>query len=72
MKPKIGELWMVNDTVRVTVGNKVATFRLSGPGLVVKIHENHDEYGDYYTVFWGGKTSELFRDNFVEIISEAR
>ena len=38
MKPNLGELWMVNDTVRVTVGNKVATFRLSGPGLVVKIH----------------------------------
>jgi len=69
MKQNLGELWMVNDTVRVTVGNKVATFRLSGPGLVVKIHENHDEYGDYYETLFGGKITELFRDNFVERIS---
>ena len=68
MKPNLGELWMVNDTVRVTVGNKVATFRLSGPGLVVKIHENHDEYGDYYKTLFCGEITELLWNNFVERI----
>lgn len=67
-KPEIGELWEISDTVKVNVGNKRATYLLSGPGLVVKIHRNHDEFGDYYTVLWGGKTIELLWNNFMERI----
>ena len=68
MKPNIGELWNISDTIRVNVGNKRATYLISGPGLVVGIHRNHDEHGDYYTVIWGGKTAEMLQNNFVEKI----
>lgn len=67
-KPEIGELWEISDTVKVDVGNKRATYLISGPGLVVGIHRNHDEFGDYYTVLWGGKTAELLWNNFGEKI----
>ena len=64
MKPNIGELWNISDEVRVSVGNKVATYLIFGPGLVVGIHRNHDSFGDYYQVLWGGKTEEFFISNF--------
>jgi hypothetical protein len=63
-KPEIGELWEISDTVEVNVGNKRATYLISGPGLVVGIHRNHDSFGDYYQVLWGGKTEEFFISNF--------
>ena len=68
MKPNIGELWNISDEVKVSVGNKRATYLITGPGLVVKIHRNHDEHGDYYTVIWSGKTAEMLQNNFVEKI----
>lgn len=68
MKPNIGELWNISDEVKVSVGNKRATYLISGPGLVVGIHRNHDDFGDYYKVIWGGKTMEMFQNNFVERI----
>lgn len=66
MKPGIGELWNISETVRVNVGNKVATYIVSGPGVVVDIHCNHDAYGDYYKVLWGKEVREFFALNFVE------
>jgi hypothetical protein len=66
MKPNIGELWNISDEVQVSVGNKRATYLISGPGLVVKIHRNHDDFGDYYTVLWGGRTEEFLISNFGE------
>ena len=71
MKPNIGELWEIGelwDTVKVDVGNKGTTFLISGLGLVVEIHRNHDNFGDYYTVLWGGKTEEFLLSNFGERI----
>ena len=68
MKPNIGELWNISDTVRVNVGNKRATYLISGPGLVVGIHRNHDDFGDFYKVLWGGKTEEFLLSNFGEKI----
>ena len=68
MKPNIGELWNISDEVKVSVGNKRATYLISGPGLVVGIHRNHDDFEDYYKVLWGGKTMEIFQNNFVERI----
>jgi hypothetical protein len=64
MKPNIGELWNISDEVQVSVGNKRATYLISGPGLVVGIHRNHDSFGDYYQVLWGGKIEEFFISNF--------
>ena len=66
--PQIGELWDVCDHVKVSVGNKVSNYFLSGLGLVVGIHRNHDDFVDYYTVLWGGKTTELLWNNFMERI----
>lgn len=68
MKPNLGEIWNICDTVKVDVGNKRATFLLSGLGLVVGIHQNHDDFGDYYTVLWGGRTEEFLLSNFGEKI----
>ena len=68
MKPNIGELWNISDTVKVNVGNNIATFLISGLGLVVEIHRNHDDFGDYYRVLWGGKTEEFLLSNFGERI----
>jgi hypothetical protein len=68
LKPEIGELWEISDTVKVNVGNKRATYLISGHGLVVGIHLNHDSFGDYYQVLWGGKTEEFFLSNFGEKI----
>ena len=68
MKPNIGELWNISDEVKVSVGNKIATYLISGPGLVVGIHRNHDGFGDYYTVLRGGKTEEFLLSNFGERI----
>jgi len=68
MKPNIGELWNISDTVKVNVGNKRATYLISGLGLVVEIHRNYDDFGDYYRVLWGGKTEEFLLSNFGERI----
>lgn len=71
MKPNIGELWEIGelwDTVKVDVGNKRTTFLISGYGLVVGIHRNHDDFGDYYKTLFCGKIIELFRNNFGERI----
>ena len=68
MKPNIGELWNISDEVRVSLGNKRAIYLISGPGLVVGIHRNHDDFGDYYTVLRGGKTEEFLLSNFGERI----
>ena len=68
MKPNIGELWNISDTVGVNVGNKRSTYLISGPGLVVGIHRNHDDFGDYYKVIWGGRTEEFLLSNFGERI----
>ena len=67
-KPEIGELWEISDTVKVNVGNKRTTFLISGPGLVVGIHRNHDEFGDFYKAIWGGRTEEFLLSNFLEKI----
>ncbi len=67
-KPNIGELWEIKDTVKVDVGNKRATYLISGPGLVVGIHRNHDDFGDFYKVLWGGRTEEFLLSNFGERI----
>ena len=67
-KPEIGELWEIKDTVKVDVGNKRTTYHISGPGLVVGIHRNHDSFGDYYKVIWGGRTEEFLLSNFGERI----
>ena len=68
MKPEIGELWEISDTVKVDVRNKKATYLISGPGLVVGIHRNHDDFGDYYKVLWSGRTEEFLLSNFGEKI----
>ena len=68
MKPNIGELWNISDAVKVSVGNKRATYFISGPGLVVGIHRNYDEFGDYYKVLWCGRTEEFLLSNFEEKI----
>jgi hypothetical protein len=68
VKPKIGELWEINDTVKVSVGNKRATFLVSGYGIIVDIHRNHDDFGDYYRVLWGNKIEEFLLSNFGERI----
>lgn len=68
MKPNIGELWNISDEVKVSVGNSIATYLISGPGLVVGIHRNHDDFGDYYRVLWGGRTEKFFLSNFGEKI----
>jgi hypothetical protein len=68
VKPNIGELWNISDEVKVSVGNKRATYLISGPGLVVGIHRNHDDFEDYYKVLWGGKTTEIFQNNLMERI----
>lgn len=66
-KPEIGELWEIKDTVRVNAGNKRATYLIS-PGLVVGIHRNHDDFGDYYKTLLGGKIIEFLLSNFGEKI----
>jgi hypothetical protein len=68
VKPNVGELWNISDEVKVSVGNNIATFLISGPGLVVGIHRNHDSFGDYYKVIWGGRTEEFLLSNFGEKI----
>lgn len=68
MKPEIGELWNITVTERVSVGNKVRNYLISGPGLVVGIHRNHDEWGDYYRALWGNEIREFFLSNFGEKI----
>jgi hypothetical protein len=68
VKPNVGELWNISDEVKVSVGNSIATFLISGPGLVVGIHRNHDDFGDYYTVLLGGRTEEFLISNFGERI----
>ena len=67
-KPEIGELWEIKDTVRVNAGNKRATYLISEPGLVVGIHRNHDDFGDYYKTLLGGKIIEFLLSNFGEKI----
>lgn len=59
MSPRAGELWEVTETQRVAVGQKIATFLISGPALVLEVHRNHDGAGDYYTILWGGQVREI-------------
>jgi len=59
MLPRVGELWTLTQTQRITVGSNVATFLISGPALVVEIHLNYDGGGDYYKLLWGGKLEEI-------------
>lgn len=65
MKPKIGELWDVCDEVKVSVGNKIATYLISGPGLVVGFNGNDD---DEYEVLWGNDIQKFLISNFCEKI----
>ena len=65
MKPNLGELWMCTDLIHTTVGNNRATFRITGPGLVVDVHRNFD----YYRVLWGKEIVDFMENNFTERIS---
>jgi hypothetical protein len=70
MKPNAGELWMCTDLIHTTVGNNRATFRITGPGLVVDVHRNCDSHGDYYyRVLWGKEMVDFMENNFTERIS---
>lgn len=64
MKPNIGELWNISDEVKVSVGNKRATYLISGPGLVVGFNGNDDEY----EVLWGNDIQKFLISNFCEKI----
>jgi hypothetical protein len=68
MKPNTGELWMCTDLIDTWVGNHKEKFRIIGPGLVVGVHRNGDEFGDYYKTLFCGKITELLLNNFVERI----
>ena len=59
MSSRAGELWDVTETQRVAVGQKIATFLISGPALVLEVHSNRDGAGDYYTILWGGQVREI-------------
>jgi hypothetical protein len=59
---------MCTDLIHTTVGNNRASFRITGPGLVVDVHRNFDEFGDYYKTLFCGKITELLLNNFVERI----
>ncbi len=69
MKPNTGELWMCTDLVHIWVGNHKEGFRIIGPGLVVGVHRNGDEHGDYYKVLWGNELMDFMENNFTERIS---
>jgi len=69
MKPNTGELWMCTDLIHTWVGNHKEKFRITGPGLVVGVHRNGDEFGDYYKVLWGNELMEFMENNFTERIS---
>ena len=68
MKPNTGELWMCSELMDVWVRNNKETFRITGPGLVVNVHRNHDMHGDYYKTLFCGEITELLLNNFVERI----
>ena len=59
MNPREGELWEFTQSQRVAVGSKIATFRISGPALVLGVQRNGDGHGDYYEILWGGKREEI-------------
>lgn len=69
MKPNAGELWMCTDLIHTTVGNNRASFRITGPGLVVDVHRNGDSHVDYYRVLWGKEMVDFMENNFTERIS---
>ena len=69
MKPNTGELWMCTDLVHIWVGNHKEGFRIIGPGLVIGVHRNGDEHGDYYQVLWGNELMDFMENNFTERIS---
>ena len=69
MKPNTGELWMCTDLIHTWVGNHKEKFRITGPGLVVGVHRNFDEHGDYYQVLWGNEVVDFMENNFTERIS---
>jgi len=56
---------MCTDLIHTTVGNNRATFRITGPGLVVDVHRNFD----YYRVLWGKEIVDFMENNFTERIS---
>jgi hypothetical protein len=37
--------------------------------LVVDVHRNFDEFGDFYRVLWGNKMMDFMENNFTERIS---
>lgn len=53
MIPNVGELWELTETQEATVGNRIATFLLSAPALVVA--ECPDGDGGFYEVLWAGE-----------------
>ena len=59
MNPREGELWEFTQRQRVAVGNKIATYLISGPALVLGVQRNRDGFGDYYEILWGGKWEEI-------------
>ncbi|MBM3298471.1 MAG: hypothetical protein FJY85_00785 [Deltaproteobacteria bacterium] len=63
MKPCVGELWEFTQLQRVRVGSDIATFRISGLALVLGVHLNGDEHGDYYEILWGEKCEEVIADS---------
>jgi hypothetical protein len=69
MKPNTGELWMCTDLIHTLAGNHKVRFRITGPGLVVDVHRNFDEFGDFYRVLWGNKMMDFMENNFTERIS---
>ena len=68
MKPNTGELWMCSELMNVWVRNDRRTLRITGPGLVVDVHRNHDMHGDYYRVLWGNEMKDFMENNFLERI----
>ena len=57
--PEPGDLWDCAQYQRVQVGNKIATFKISGPALILCVQRNGDGFGDYYEILWGGKREEI-------------
>jgi hypothetical protein len=57
--PQPGELWEFTQSERVAVGNRMATYLISGPALILGVHSNCDGHGDYFEILWGGKWQEI-------------
>ena len=68
MNINTGELWMCTETINVWVRKDRRTFRITGLGLVVDVHRNHDMHGDYYRVWLGNEMKDFMENNFLERI----